>query len=144
MRVFHLSLSDNKSFQVSRTILSILADFDGAEIWMVSTCPLVSKSCSPFTNLLGLFRVHQLQLVSPSLLCSIVFLVLYQGLGTYLYFRFLLIFILCSAEIAKSTIQPVSFFLLLLLTITRSNHVAEIRWSVCISKSQRNLCVTFS
>ena len=33
---------------------------------------------------------------------------------------------------------------LFLLIIIRSGLLAEIRWSVCMSKSQRNLCVSFS
>ena len=33
---------------------------------------------------------------------------------------------------------------LFLLTITRSGHLVKIRWSVCISKSHRVLCVSFS
>ena len=63
--VFHLSLSDSKSpqvsrirlnlfksLQVSRTLLSILADPRNAEVWMVSTRSFISKSSSPFINLL--------------------------------------------------------------------------------------------
>ena len=50
-----------------------------------------------------------------------------------------------SAETAKFTIQPVLlsfffFFFFFFLIITRSG----IRWSVCISKSLRILCVSFS
>ena len=41
-------LSDNKSTQVSRTLLSILADLSNAFVWMVSTCPFIFKSSSPF------------------------------------------------------------------------------------------------
>ena len=41
----------------------------------------------------------------------------------------------------KSTFRQVLF---LLLTITRTGCLAKIRWSVCISKSQRGLCVSFS
>ena len=48
--VFHWSLSDNKSHQVSRTLLSILADFNNAVVWMVSTRPLISKSSCPCTR----------------------------------------------------------------------------------------------
>ena len=33
--VFHKSLSDSKSPQVSRTLLSILADLNNAVIWIV-------------------------------------------------------------------------------------------------------------
>ena len=36
------------------------------------------------------------------------------------------------------------FLLLLLMSITWSSRLAEIRWTVCISKSHRNLCVSFS
>ena len=40
---FHLRLSDSKSSQVSRTLLSILAVFNNAVVWMVSTRPPTSK-----------------------------------------------------------------------------------------------------
>ena len=50
--VFHRSQSDNKSLQVSRTLLGILADLTNALVWMVFTRPLISKSSSPCTNLL--------------------------------------------------------------------------------------------
>ena len=45
--VFHWSLSDSKSPQVSRTRLSILAVLNNAAVWMVSTQPPTSKSSSP-------------------------------------------------------------------------------------------------
>ena len=48
---------------------------------------------------------------------------------------------------AKSTIRQVlffSYFFFFLLTITRSGCVPEIRWSVCITKSWRTLCVSYS
>ena len=48
--VFNWSLSDNKSPQVSRTLLSILAVFNNVVVWMVSTRALISKSSSPFNN----------------------------------------------------------------------------------------------
>ena len=48
--VFQWSLSDSKSPQVSRTLLSILAVLNNAVVWMVSTRPPTSKSFSPFRN----------------------------------------------------------------------------------------------
>ena len=48
--VFHRSLSDNKSPQVSRTLLSILAVLSNAVVWIVSTRPPTSKSTRPFYN----------------------------------------------------------------------------------------------
>ena len=48
--VFHWSVSDSKSPQVSRTFLNILAVLNNAVVWMVSTRPPTSKSSSPFRN----------------------------------------------------------------------------------------------
>ena len=48
--VFHWSLSDSKSPQVSRTLLSILAVLNNAVVWMVSTRPPNSRTSSPFSN----------------------------------------------------------------------------------------------
>ena len=48
--VFYWSLSDNKSPQVSGTLLSILAVFNNAVVWVVSIRPPTSKSSSPFNN----------------------------------------------------------------------------------------------
>ena len=50
--VSHWNLSDSKSRQVSRTLLSILAVLNNAEVWMVSTRPCIFKSSSSFINLL--------------------------------------------------------------------------------------------
>ena len=46
----HWSLSDNKSPQVSGTLLSILADLNNAVVWMISTRLLISKSSNPNDN----------------------------------------------------------------------------------------------
>ena len=51
--VFYGSLSDSKSPQVSRILLSIKAVLSNAVIWMVSTRPFISKSSSTFINPLG-------------------------------------------------------------------------------------------
>ena len=48
--VFHWSLSDCKSPQVSRILLSILAVLNNAVVWMVSTRLPTSKFSSPFSN----------------------------------------------------------------------------------------------
>ena len=54
-----------------------------------------------------------------------------------LYFRF----ILWSAWTAKSTILQILFFLLIIM---RSGLLAGISWSVCMLKSHRSLCESFS
>ena len=48
--VFHWRLSDSKSPQVSRTLLSILAVFNNAVVWMVFIQPPTSKSPRSFNN----------------------------------------------------------------------------------------------
>ena len=48
--VFHWSLSDSKSPQVPKTLLSILAVLNNAVVWMVSTRPPTSQSSSPSSN----------------------------------------------------------------------------------------------
>ena len=48
--VFRCSLSDSKSPQVSRTLLTILANLKNALVWIVITRPLISKSTSSFMN----------------------------------------------------------------------------------------------
>ena len=50
LKVFHWNLSDSKSPQVSRTLLSILPDLNNAVVWTVSTGPVISKFSSPCTN----------------------------------------------------------------------------------------------
>ena len=46
----HLSLSDKKPPQVSRTLLIILSDLNNVAVWMASTRPLISISFSLCTD----------------------------------------------------------------------------------------------
>ena len=96
----------------------------------------------PVPILWWLYRAHQLQLVSPSLSCSIVFFfsVLYQGLSTYLSSCFLSV--LPSGQPERQSPLFGRFFSW--LTITRSGRLDENRWSVCILKFQNILCISFS
>ena len=48
--VSHWSVIDNKSPQVSRTLLSILANLNNAVVSTVSIHPVISKSSRPYTN----------------------------------------------------------------------------------------------
>ena len=49
-RLFFTEVSDSKSPQVSRILLSILAVLNNALVWMVSIRPPTAKSSSPFSN----------------------------------------------------------------------------------------------
>ena len=104
-----------------------------------STGPFFPSPPVPVPIFWLLYWAHKLQLVSPLLFCSIVFPVLLQGLGTYLSFLFPSVLFCCQPE-RQNSLFDTSFF----LNITRSGRLAEIKWSVCISKSQRTLCVLFS
>ena len=72
--VFHWSLSDSKSPNISRNFPSILADLNNALVWMIATCSLHFQVLDSLYHSLGDgFRVNLLQLVSPSSSCSIAF-----------------------------------------------------------------------
>ena len=139
--VFHCSLSDSKSPQVSRTLLSIMAVFNSAVVWMVSTRPPTIKSSSPFSNPLVIVPK------APITIGTIVTFMFHSFFNSLARSRYLSLFshsfsfILWSAGTAKSTILQILFFLLIII---RSGLLAEIRRSVCMSKSHRSLCVLFS
>ena len=139
--VFHWSLSDSKSPQVSGTRLSILTVLSNAVVWIVSTRPLTSKSSRPINN--PLVTVPN----APITIGTIVTFMFHsffnsQARSKYLsFFSLSFSFILWSAGPAKSTILQILF---LLLIIMRSGLLAGIRWSVCILKSHRSLCESFS
>ena len=133
------SLSDSKSPQGSRTLLSIMADLHNAVVSMVSTCPLISKPSSPCTN--PLVIVPRTPIIT-GITVTFMFPIFFNSLTKSRYLSFFLVsfnFTLWSAEIEKSIIRQVIFFLLI-----KSGSLAEIRGSVCISKSHRSLYASFS
>ena len=79
--VFHWSLSDRKSLQISRSVLSNQTDFNNAIVWMVTI----------FLSLFGPFQLHQYHLL-PSPTCFTAILVLWHGLSIWISFPFLLLF----------------------------------------------------
>ena len=78
---FVLNLSDCKSPQVSRILLSTLADLNNAVVWMVSTRPLCSNSSSPCTNPLFTVPRESITIVITVTFIFHSFSVLWQGLG---------------------------------------------------------------
>ena len=139
--VFHRSLSDSKSPQVSRTRLRILAVLSNAVIWIVSTRPPTSKSSRPFNNPLVIVLNAP---ITIGTIVTFMFHSFFNSLARSRYLSFFscsFIFILWSARTAESTILQILFFLLIII---RSGLLAVIRWSVCISKSHRSLCKSFS
>ena len=107
LMVFHWSLSDSKSSQVSRTLLSIVVILCNAVVWMVSIRPPNSKSSSPFNNLLVTVPKHQSWLVKLSTSSFSNFLARSRYLS---FFSHSFNFILWSAVTANSRILQVLFF----------------------------------
>ena len=135
--VFHWSLSDSKSPQVSRTHLRILTVPSNAVIWIVSTRPPTSKSSRPFNNPLVIVTKAP---ITIGTIFTLMFHSFFNSLARSKYlsffahsFRFNLWF--------AGTILQILFFLLIII---RSGLLAGIRWSVCMLKSHRSLCVSFS
>ena len=107
--VSHWSLRDSKSPQVSRTLLSILADFNNAVVWMVSTCPLISKSSNPFIN--PLVTVQRAP-ITIGINVTFMFHSFFNSLARLRYLSFFSLFFnftLWSAGTAKSTISQILF-----------------------------------
>ena len=127
--------------QVSRTLLSILAYLNNAIVWIISIRPPTSKSFSPFSN--PLITVPNAP-ITIGIIVTFMFHSFFNYLARSRYlslFSHSFSFILWSAGTVKSTILQVLF---LLLIIIMSGLLVEIRWSVCMSKSHRSLCVSFS
>ena len=84
---------------------------------------------------------------APIIIGTIVTFMFYSLFNSLTRSRFLSLFshsfrmILWSTGTAKSTILQILFFLLIII---RSGLLAGIRWSVCMLKSHRSLCVSFS
>ena len=124
--VFHWSLSDSNSPQVSRTRLRILAVLSNAVLWIVSTRPPTSKSSRPFNNPLVIVPNAPITIGTIVLL---MFHSFFNSLARSRYFSFFSLsfgFILWSAGTAKSTILQILFFFFFLLIIMRSGLLAGI------------------
>ena len=108
--VFHWSLSDSKSPQVSRTRLRILAIVSNAVVWIVSTRPPTSKSSRPFNNPLVIVPNAP---ITIGTIVTFMFHSFFNSLARSRYLPFFSLtfrFILWSAGTAKSTILQSLFF----------------------------------
>ena len=138
--VSHWSLSDSKSPQVSRTLLSILADLDNTVVWMVSTHPLISKSSCPCINLLvTVSRAPTIIGISVTFMFHSFFDSLTRS--RYLsFFWFSFNFTLGSAGTAKSTIRQVLFFCWLLQGVLVWPRLGD----PFVSQKPKGVCVSHS
>ena len=141
LMVFHKSFSESKSPQVSRTLLSILAVFNYAVVWMVSSRPPTSKSCSSFSN--PLVTVPKAPItIGIIVTCRFFFFQFLSKVEVLiLLFTFFQFYSVVSRD---SQVDNLAISLFLLLIIIRSGLLAKIGWSVCMSKPHRSLCVLFT
>ena len=141
--VFHWILSDSKSPQVSRTLLSILAVLNDAVVWMVSTRPPISKSSSPYRN--PLFTVPNAS-ITTGIIVTCMFLSFFQFPSKVEIL--ILIFTFFQFYSVVSRYSKVDYFtsslLFFLLIIIESGLLAGIGWSFCMLKPHRSSCVFFS
>ena len=113
--VFHWSLSDSRSPQVSMNFLSILAVLNNVVVRMVSTRPPTSKSSSPFSNP---FVTVPNAPITIGIIVTCMFHSFFNFLARSRYLSFFshsFSFILWLAGTAKSTILQVLFFFCWLL-----------------------------
>ena len=137
--VFHWSLSDSKSHQVSWTVRAVL---NNVVVWMVSTRSFISKSSSPFNN--PLVTVQKAP-ITIGIIVTFMFqsLFFFNFLAKVEIFMLLFTFFQFYSVVSRNNKGhnfENSLFLLLLIII-RSSLLAEIRWSVFMSKSHKSLCV---
>ena len=124
--VFHWSLGDSKSLQVSRTLLSIQADLNDLA-WIVSICPPISNTSNP---LFQAFKdrskcanhnwYHRPSPVPHLSQFSSKVLVLFSFFAFFVF----------PSGMEKSTRLEVLYFFLIAI---RPGLLAGIRWSVCNS-----------
>ena len=72
------------------------------------------------------------------------FLIPWQGRGTSPSFRFLSILLFVQPDSKVHNFARSIIIIIIIIIIIRSRRLAEIRWSVCMSKSHWSLCFSFS
>ena len=139
--VFHWRLSDSKSLQVSRILLSILAVFNNAVVWVVSTRPPTTKSSRPINNpLVTVLKAP----ITIGIIVTFKFHSFFNSLARSRYLSLFSHFYSVVSRDSKVDNFADFLFFFFLLIIIRSGILAEIRRSVCISNSHRSLCMSFS
>ena len=144
IRFFHISVSwwSFTGDWVTAILLKSPVFWPFSIMQLFSWSPLGTKSSRPFNNpLVTVLKAP----ITIGIIVTFMFHSFFNSLvrSSHLFlFSHTFSFILWSAGIAKSTILQI--FFLFLLIIIRSGLLAEIKWSICMSKSHRSLCVSFS
>ena len=136
--VFHWSLSDSKSSQVSRTRLRILALLSYAVVWIVSTRPPTSKSSRHFNNPLDIVPNAP---ITIGTIVTFMFHNFFQSSSKVEVLIPLFTFLQIYSVVRRdSKVYNFADYVLFLLIIVRSSLLVGIRWSVCMLKSHSFSC----
>ena len=118
--------------------MNILVDLNNAVVWMVSSRPLISKFSSPFIN--PLVTVPR----APITIGINVTFMFHSFFNSQARSRYLSYFSLSFNFKVVSQDSKVNNFASSLFLIIRSRRLAEMKRSVCMTKSQRSLCMSIS
>ena len=136
---FHWRLSDTKSPQVSRTLLSFLAVFNNTLVWMVSTRPPTSWSSRPFNN--PLVTVPKAP-ITIGIIVTFMFHSFFQfSSKVEVLISFHILSVLFCGQPGQQSRQFLFFFLFIIIS---SGLLAEIRWSFVCQSPIGVLWVSFS
>ena len=117
LMVFHWSLSDGKSPQVSMTRLRIQAILSNVVIWIVSTCPPTSESLRLFNNPLAIVPKAP---ITIGTIVTFMFHSFFNSLARSRYLSFCSYssrFILWSAGTTMPTILQIIYSLLIIISL---------------------------
>ena len=135
---FYWSLSNCKSPQVSKILLSILANVKNALVWIVSTCSLISKSSSPFPSPFEIVPYAPITIgKTVNFIFHSLFLLFWLDLGTYISFRFLLILLY---GLTRTQSPPFSRLFFLSLGLVFWSRIADL----FISQNLKDVCTSHS
>ena len=138
--VFHWSLSESKSPQVSGTLLSIPTDLNNVVLWIVSTRPLISMSFNCCTNPLVIVASAP---ITISVTVNLMFHSFFRFSSKVQILTSLFAYFLLPFDHTEPRSQLFDR-LFIYFTIISSDGLAEIRWPASISKSKRILYGLFS
>ena len=140
---FNWNLSDSKSPQIFRNVLFILADLNNVIVWMVSNHPLISTSSSLFNNL---SVIAPRSPITTGTIVTFMFQFFFQFPKVEVLILLFIFFPCYSVVIRDRNVDNYARtrFLGFFFIIISSGLLTEIRWSICMLKSHRSLCVSFS
>ena len=137
--VIHWSLTDCKFSLVYSTLLRILVDLSNAVDWIISILLLIFSSFRPFSRLLEIVPS------TPTRISIILTLIFHSSLTRSKYFSvvfffvfFDFYFVVCRSNKLHKIANSLFYWI-----NTRSRLLAWVSWSLCISKPQRILYVSF-